>query len=259
MVKQGQNTKTSSRDWRSGFRFPSYVESFSNLPETTEVQLVEDLGSIAGVEGVSGYVISGKLGDGDAEWPEPPHIAFANLLAEKPEAVETFVKRFGLLSRLYIDRNDPDGKRFTIDSATFLVLQDRLRAAWDYASTTEGENDYPAAGGAAAAADIEGDVEEGFDTKVVVAYGYVELRPKDLWAAICFLFLWDFKAGKLGICENPDCPAPYFRRKRRTQKFCEQGPCVAYKQRKYSLDYWNRKGKKRRDKKTKAQHKGSKT
>jgi hypothetical protein len=251
MVKQEQSAKTSSRDWGSDYRFPSYVESSSILPETTEAKLVEDLGSIGGVDGVSGYVISGNLGDAAAEWPEPPHVAFANLLAEKPEAVETFVKRYGLLSRLYIDGNDPDGNRFTIDSATFLEKQDRLRSGWRYASATK-EEDCPA-GGAVAFADIEGEVEEGFDTDVVVAYRYVQLRPKDLWAAICLLFLWDWKTQKLGFCESPDCPAPFFRKKRKTQKFCEQGPCVAYAQRQYSLDWWNRVGKKRRDKKAKAQ------
>jgi hypothetical protein len=248
MVKHEQRAKTSSRD----YRFPCYIATSSVLPEKTEVRPVENLASVGGIEGVSGYVISGTLGQEAVEWPEPPHVAFANLLAEKPEAVENFTKRYGLLHHSYIDQDDPDGNRFTIDSATFLVEQDRLRLAWRFISAAK-EEDHPP-GGAVAVSEIEGEVEEGFGTDVVVAYRYVQLRPKDLWAAICFLFLWDLETERLGLCENPDCPAPFFRKKRKTQKFCEAGPCVAYAQRQYSLDWWNRVGKKRREKKAKAQH-----
>jgi hypothetical protein len=166
-------------------------------------------------------------------------------LTDKPEAAEKFTKRYGVLNRDYMDREDPDGELFTIDSATFLATQDKLRVAWR-------------GGNVGRIAEIEGEVEESFDTDVIVAHRYVRLRPKDLWASICFLFLWDLKADKLGICENPECPAPYFRKKRKTQKFCEAGPCVAYAQRQYSLDWWNRVGKKKREKKAKTQHKRSK-
>jgi len=260
MVKQNTTTKNSSIA-KPQYVFPCYVENLSDLPETTEVRLVENLGSVGGVEGVSGYVISGKLGDKAAEWPEPPHVVFANLLAEKPEAVENFTKRYGVLDRVYMDRENPKGGRFTIDSATFLFKQDLLKRAWKYISSTGAQvaswADHPGRD-ADAVGEIEGEVEEGFDTDVVVAYRHVLLRPKDLWASICFLFMWDFKAQKLGFCDNPECPAPYFRKKRKTQKFCEQGPCVAYAQRQYSLGWWNRVGKKRRERKAKTQHKRSK-
>ena len=253
MVKQSQVRKNSSTE-KPQYVFPCYVENNSELPEATEVKLVEDLASVGGAEGVSGYVISGRLGEESAEWQEPPHVVFANLLSEKPESVETFTKRYGVLDRLYMDRDDPKGNRFTIDSATFMHTQEVLRRAWRYIASTDDRDR-----GSDAFGEIEAEVEEGFDTDVVVAHRHVLLRPKHLWASICFLFLWDWKAQKLGFCENPECPAPYFRKKRKTQKFCEQGPCVAYAQRQYSLDWWNRIGKKRREKKAKAQHKRSKT
>jgi hypothetical protein len=41
-------------------------------------------------------------------------------------------------------------------------------------------------------------------------------------------------------CANPDCINPYFLAKRRTQKFCESGPCVDYGHRQNALDYWHR-------------------
>jgi hypothetical protein len=76
--------------------------------------------------------------------------------------------------------------------------------------------------------------------------GSIEVIPDNLWTTICILFLRDHAAGKTAICGNPDCPAPFFLRKRKTQKFCEQGPCVQFAQRKHKLDWWNRVGKKRR-------------
>jgi hypothetical protein len=254
MVKQKNAAKNSSSSkpeyevlnsaGQTEYGFPCFIEPYSIVPEITELRVVDDLGEPY-VQGVPGYFISGSLGSQSAQWPEPPHLAFANLLADKPEAAEAFTKRYGILSRHYVDREDPDQNKFTIDSASFLVWRDNLRVAWQ--------------GDSVGIIDFEAQVEQGFDTDVVVAWRYVQLRPKDLWASICFLFLWDLKAGKLGFCENPDCPAPYFRKKRTTQKFCEAGPCVAYAQRQYSLDWWNRVGKKRRDKKAKTtQHKRSK-
>lgn len=47
-------------------------------------------------------------------------------------------------------------------------------------------------------------------------------------------------------CHNPDCLAPYFLAKRRSQKYCERGDCTAYAQRQYALKWWYAKGEKRR-------------
>ncbi len=77
----------------------------------------------------------------------------------------------------------------------------------------------------------------------------IRVIPENLWSIVCITFLQDRAAGKTGVCENPTCPAPYFIKQRRTQKFCEAGPCVAYKQRLYALSWWNREGKDRRAKK----------
>jgi hypothetical protein len=251
MVEQKHEVKTSSiqKPEYAGvghrglpeYKFPCFIEPVSLVPEITVVKIVDDLGP-GYVEGVPGYFILGSLQKTvESWWPEPPHIAFANLLAEDPKAAQSFTRRYGVLSRVYMDRDDPDGRRFMIDSATFIATQDRLRQAWP------GENSAHIP----ALVDIEGEVEESFDTDVVVGGGFVHLRPKHLWASICFLFLWDSDAEKLGFCGNPDCPAPYFRKKRRTQKYCEAGFCADFARRKHALHYWNTKGKKRRDKQSK--------
>ena len=57
---------------------------------------------------------------------------------------------------------------------------------------------------------------------------------------------------RLAVCKNPGCPAPYFLAKRSDQKYCEQGTCTAYAQRKYNLGYWHLKGKFRSNRKTKS-------
>ncbi len=41
----------------------------------------------------------------------------------------------------------------------------------------------------------------------------------------------------------------YFLARRRDQRYCEQGECTKYGQREFALDWWNRKGKKRRQQK----------
>jgi hypothetical protein len=236
------------------YRFPCSIEPVSLVPASTETKLVDDMGSIEGLQGTvgPGYVISGALKySRESYWPEPPHVAFANLLADKPEAVEAFTKRYGVLSRDYIDRNDPDGQNFAIDSITFLFKWDTFRNAW-MAECATNEEEYPKNGlGVISIVEIESYVEQSFETDVRVSEGLVHLWPRDTWSSICFLFLWDARAGKLGFCGNPGCPAPYFRKKRKTQKYCEQGPCVQHAQRQYSLDWWNRVGKKRREKRVK--------
>lgn len=79
--------------------------------------------------------------------------------------------------------------------------------------------------------------------------GHIEIVPDSLWTTICILFLRDHAAGRTGYCANPGCASPYFLKKRRTQKYCEAGPCVQYAQRQYALRWWNKDGKKRRARK----------
>lgn len=189
----------------------------------------------------TGYVISGTLSvppDG-LLWPEPPHIVFANLRADDVESVKAFLRRYGPLHegrRAYdLNRGRIVQTEFSFNSDDIQRAQLCLQAAWEGdSSVSMGE--------------IEGSVVEDMKADVLVdTSDIVKLRPRELWTAICFLFLYDYTVGRLGVCENPDCPARYFRKKRKTQRFCEQGPCVQYAQRHYSLDWWRREGKKRRE------------
>jgi hypothetical protein len=57
---------------------------------------------------------------------------------------------------------------------------------------------------------------------------------------------------RFGICHNPECPAPYFLKRRKDQKHCEMGPCTEYTQRQHANKYWHKAGKRRRQERTKA-------
>lgn len=251
------------------YQFWSRIVSHCFLPAIVKTNIGPEPST-----GVEGYVIYGSLRQEDGEyivadenqWSEPPHIAFANLRADDARAVEAFIRRYGLLSDL--SRFDPKDEKkignlkitfedgqpqyeivgerpyFSIEGAHVLLPQDQLRRAWQDPKGAP----FDRVQHALATEDIERQVED-FAANVDVSEGGVQLHPKDLWTLICFLFLRDYIAGRLGICENPDCPAPYFRKNRRTQKFCEAGPCTAYAARLYTKTWWDKKGKKQRAKK----------
>ena len=48
----------------------------------------------------------------------------------------------------------------------------------------------------------------------------MRLSADDAWEGACLFFLLYYQAGRIGKCASPDCPAPYFLRARRGQRFC---------------------------------------
>jgi hypothetical protein len=65
----------------------------------------------------------------------------------------------------------------------------------------------------------------------------IEIGVPDAWTAACILLLHDRAGHKAGICEWPDCPAPYFHRPRFDQKFCG-GDCTAESRKKIKRDWY---------------------
>jgi hypothetical protein len=49
-----------------------------------------------------------------------------------------------------------------------------------------------------------------------------------------------------GLCENPDCPAPYYVKSRKDRRSCSQEACKVFIQRRSALRWWHKKGKHRR-------------
>jgi hypothetical protein len=181
----------------------------------------------------------------------PPHVALANLLDNEKAALK-FVESFGPLfsSREYLRNNSDARSLLPLPHAesvrellkqhpgadfyhygTSLIYQQRdiLRKAW------EGDRSAIESMRQHAAANVT--------SQWKFHHGRIDITAPDAWTVVCVLFLIDHESGNTVICENnEDCPAPYFVRKRRTQKFCESGPCVAHGQRLRSRKWWSEHG-----------------
>jgi hypothetical protein len=115
---------------------------------------------------------------------EPPHVALANLLLDD-KALAAFTRRYGLVF---------------VDPAQ---LQDLLRKAW------RGDKEA-----------LEYLTQKNHRASVCIRPDGVSIIADDAGTCACLLFLHDCLNGKTAICASPDCPAPYFLRARKGQKFC---------------------------------------
>jgi len=262
MVGQANPMKTSSDNSQ-----PIHGSLFCDwrLPETADV---EERPGIFG--NIILYAISGSIGTASADCRgKKPHMAFANLPTTPsseadsgplvdPKAMKKFIKQYGPLSTT-TDTNYKDW--FERGS---LYLADRLKVVEEYAERTSESDWKKAVGEALAAADRQDllryawrttdpraleEIERRMDgIKYEFERGRLQVKVKNVWSLICFLFLQDHGAGKIAVCENPDCPTPYFVKKRSTQKVCEAGDCSAWAQREYSLKSWRKKHQKKKTK-----------
>jgi hypothetical protein len=180
---------------------------------------------------------------------EPPHEAFANMQDDRA-AAWAFYDRWGPLS-LESTVTPEKGESFrqaNLDCPFVSSnLRDSIREAW----RGEEARDFRY---------IEDSAGRYMKVSWVFKAGCAEMVVEDLWSAICILFLRDHAAHKTAVCENPDCPAPYFIRKRKTQKFCEAGPCVEYGARLRANKWWKAHGNEWRDtKRKKSNRRGKRT
>ena len=174
------------------------------------------------------------LRTGPATAREYLHGAFANF-RDEPEAVAAFVRRWGpIVAPGLGDEHDLKVTR---------AFRDGLRAAW--------------AGNKDAVARVQKNVAN-LRATITVTGARVEIVPAEQWLTAYLLFIQDQHAGKTAVCANPDCVAPYFIRKRRTQKFCEAGPCVGYGARQRSNKWWHTHGDEWRESKQQKSNKGRK-
>jgi hypothetical protein len=185
---------------------------------------------------------------------EPPHEAFANMQDDRA-AAWAFYDRWGPL--MTESPTSPEQLESFYRAKNFpcpvidLELRTALRQAWRGEKAGEGELPVRY---------IEDSAGRYMKFSWIFKAGKAELVAEDLWSAICVLFLRDRAAHKTAVCENPDCPAPYFIRKRKTQKFCEAGPCVEYGARLRANKWWKAHGNEWRDtKRQKSNRKGKRT
>ena len=271
MVKQSTNSKVSSigKKAKGDYTFRSVIKADWQLPKEPELgsQMQQNLAG-----GLSGYVIQGKAGGVEADasrWKTAPHRVFLNLPVSttpelgieiiEPNALLGFSKRYGLLYNRMVNNKwvlevecsaslgniSTDHGRY--GAAEFRELigsksQAILKYAWK-------------SGDKRVVEEIAKDTAENLQIQVDVATGATVIKVSNAWALICMLLLRDHATGKTGVCANPECPAPYFLKSRKTQKICEAGECVAWAQRNYALKWWRENESKASKKKLKGEAK----
>jgi hypothetical protein len=253
MVKQQTRPKTSSSARKRPYDIHASLRYDWCLPNSAEIELQM---SLAG-QGVHSWSIDGELGHvhaDAAQWRRPPHIELANLpLAVvpanqhgpswtsppvDPEAARAFVKRYGALQESVGASNEQTKPLFHVNSREFTNAYNVLRKAW---GGGEGAGD--------AIEKLQKQAKHALEIRLGSKVDGLELLSNNLWGLITVLFLRDYAAGKIGRCANPDCPAAYFLKSRKTQKICEAGDCVAWAQRQFALKWWHEnKGTKTRTK-----------
>jgi hypothetical protein len=238
MVKQQKTLKTSSE-----YRFRGLIRFTGRKVKLAEVH--------------EGHVV-GVLANEEvdfARWKELPHEAMANLRRDEP-SVRQFIKTYGRLAA-------PIGKVVTITQFRHPITDEPMESATGRAAQAflSGHPESEREDAFAESIDIfftfVDSVRDSWNRQPEEAQfvkdhvdrhlrsswsfkksGEIEFAIDQLWSLICVLLLRDQADGKLGFCANPDCPAPYFRKKRATQKICEEGGCTAWAQRQYALRWW---------------------
>jgi hypothetical protein len=163
---------------------------------------------------------------------DPLHVALANM-RDEPEEIAAFAKRWGS------NATDPDledspawpctGVEALPRWANLRAVRNVLRDAW------RGKRSVRGMGIVFASIQVTGE--------------RIEVSPGNLVQTAFLLFMRDHLEGRTAICENPECPTPYFIRKRKTQKACDGGhDCSDYGYRLRALKWWRAHGEEWRSK-----------
>jgi hypothetical protein len=221
----------------SGYDYPSHLRYARLLPTSLHATKYESYtDDKTGFEVLPAYELTGNVKEDDggaaaqASKSAPPHVAIANLRTETPGEVETFVRKYGLPFSDNLKRGGTG--EFRVSASDFEFAQTILRRAWK--------------GVPESITKLSTDVESRFIARVQPPWRSVDVKAKDLWTFAEFLALLDIQKGRLGVCGNPDCAAPYFVAKRKTQRLCALSECSAFGQRQYALKWWNAEGAARR-------------
>lgn len=147
---------------------------------------------------------------------------FVNL-RDDPEELLSFLSR---RARTPVDK----------DTERYRLLQENLRSAWS--------------GNKEAVEQIREQLSRE-DFRFEIGRRRMILQPRTVFGEIMLPFLRDCQEGMTAICANPDCQSPYFIKKRRTQKYCEAGPCTEKAQREQKLEWWRKNRGSQRERKKK--------
>lgn len=228
-----------------------------NLPETAEVLFERSALLTWGEGGVFDYKVVMTPGRKKArpdKWEVPPHQAMANLRVvenlklriEIPDRhrMPYFLLHYGQLgssSELELVEStsmviDDKGEPIDLDKKSCEMLASSRSAALIRHVWRTG-SDFAIEALAASG-------EMGSRIRIDPKTGAATPEFLTSWSLICYLTVKDQRRGRLGLCANPDCGAPYFLKTRRTQKICEQPGCSAWAQRNYALKWWQENNRK---------------
>jgi hypothetical protein len=141
------------------------------------------------------------------QWPDPPHVEFANCAFDSPEDVKRFVESYGFGRGMIYDPRLPfePPKAMNINADRLKKDQDWLRQSW----------------GKTKHASVLKDHFLWSPDDIDFVNGKPRIIMRDIWDYIFALFLIDLSAGRLRVCAHPDCrQLKYFVKERRNQKFC---------------------------------------
>lgn len=171
---------------------------------------------------LSGRVAPSKVDP--EQWSNPPHVYLANLEFNSTAEALLFTRRYGLLINDE-DRTDKTewlymkNGNFRCDLVEFIsalqLSQLKLRAAW-YGS----EQQVAALRSHPFFETFSSDTPGNLPIEIHSQGNKIEAVTPDLWSFICILFTRDHAEGRLKICPNSACPAPYFVANRHGQIYC---------------------------------------
>jgi hypothetical protein len=226
----------------------------------------------SGSIGYSMMVKEGSAEPNPSRWRDYPHRRFVNLPVQPipesgeeiidPKAMLAFVRQYGPLDHLVPNEEDKEWTAFleregyleflkekedclmliesapsveTISKEVSGYSSEQIRnlantqSFLKYAWSSEDERALVA---------LDDYLSGGLPIHFEFDLGQLTIYVGSVQRLILMLFLRDQANGKTAICANPDCPAPFFLRSRKTQKICEAGGCVAWAQRNYALKWW---------------------
>jgi len=271
---RSKNSSTRRKGGRNGYEFPSVIETDWQLPKDLEVKPFAGKRRYMGTDG---YSIFGRLEGrpvNPAKWKEPPHRTFVNLPCKPtsvpememidPNAMLGFIRRCGFLYAIS-QSDDPRMAR----GMSRLGYSDHLNGADDRLMPVEGSRNLQSISELALGLSLKSLLEDptvplsqallkfvwqSNDRQILADFaqhasrglasycdfetGEIITTIKSVWALVCLLIVRDRAAGRTAVCANPECPAPYFLKSRKTQKICEAGECVAWAQRNYARKWW---------------------
>jgi hypothetical protein len=192
---------------------------------------------------ITDTLVTGRLSQQDKlpTWKTPPHLALANALIE-PKVVAAFTKTYGPITTIKDHISDTnfavvgedhrphpvkDDDTLRMDRAlTFGFPKVEQSFSFNFADFEDRRNFIRLAW----RGDLSSMRSDMLDARFQVVPGKVEkkaLRTRVLWHFICVLFLIDYDAGRVRVCANRQCAAPYFLRGRTDQEFCSSRCAVA--------------------------------